>query len=112
MLLTDGMIIPTRARGAGKMLSTCRRSTVVTEAMVFPSAVTGDWRAVRAAANTEPRYCAPGQGKASAGPSVFGIKSLPNRREAWIREAEMNGNEIDMRMFAQRAGANVTFSAG
>ena len=24
----------------------------------------------------------------------------------------MNGNEIDMRMFAQRAGANVTFSAG
>ena len=24
----------------------------------------------------------------------------------------MNGNDIDMRMFAQRAGANVTFSAG
>src|SRR5258708_20814483 len=24
----------------------------------------------------------------------------------------MNGNEIDMRMFAQRAGANVTFGAG
>ena len=24
----------------------------------------------------------------------------------------MNDNEIDMRMFAQRAGANVTFSAG
>jgi CRP/FNR family cyclic AMP-dependent transcriptional regulator len=24
----------------------------------------------------------------------------------------MNGNEIDMRMFAQRAGANMTFSAG
>ena len=24
----------------------------------------------------------------------------------------MNGNEIDMRMFAQRAGATVTFSAG
>ena len=24
----------------------------------------------------------------------------------------MNGNEIDMRMFAQRAGANVTFAAG
>jgi hypothetical protein len=31
---------------------------------------------------------------------------------AWTGEAEMNGNEIDMRMFAQRAGANVTFSAG
>src|SRR6201993_5555618 len=24
----------------------------------------------------------------------------------------MNGNEIDMRMFAQRAGANVTYAAG
>jgi hypothetical protein len=24
----------------------------------------------------------------------------------------MSGNEIDMRMFAQRAGANVTFTAG
>ena len=24
----------------------------------------------------------------------------------------MNGNDIDMRMFAQRAGANLTFSAG
>ena len=24
----------------------------------------------------------------------------------------MNGDEIDMRMFAQRTGANVTFSAG
>src|SRR5712691_3521498 len=24
----------------------------------------------------------------------------------------MNGNEIDMRMFAQRAGANVTYGAG
>src|SRR5262245_13465788 len=24
----------------------------------------------------------------------------------------MNGNDIDMRMFAQRAGANVTFTAG
>ena len=24
----------------------------------------------------------------------------------------MNGNDVDMRMFAQRAGANVTFSAG
>jgi CRP-like cAMP-binding protein len=28
------------------------------------------------------------------------------------RGGKMNGNEIDMRMFAQRAGANVTFSAG
>jgi hypothetical protein len=28
------------------------------------------------------------------------------------READMNGNEIDMRMFAQRIGASVTFSAG
>jgi CRP/FNR family transcriptional regulator, cyclic AMP receptor protein len=31
---------------------------------------------------------------------------------AWKREADMNGNEIDMRMFAQRIGASVTFSAG
>jgi CRP/FNR family transcriptional regulator, cyclic AMP receptor protein len=31
---------------------------------------------------------------------------------AWKREADMNGNEIDMRMFVQRIGASVTFSAG
>src|ERR1700739_350092 len=28
------------------------------------------------------------------------------------RGGKMNGNEIEMRIFAQRAGANVTFSAG
>jgi Cyclic nucleotide-binding domain len=27
-------------------------------------------------------------------------------------EEEMNGNEIDMRMFAQRAGASVSYAAG
>jgi hypothetical protein len=59
MLLTEGMIIPIRARGAGKVLSTCRRTTVVTAAMVVPSAVTGDWRATRAAANMGAEDIAP-----------------------------------------------------
>jgi hypothetical protein len=34
MLLTDGMIIPIRARGAGKELSTWRLAMVVTVAMI------------------------------------------------------------------------------
>jgi hypothetical protein len=45
MLLTEGMIIPIRARGAGKVVSACPRSSVVTVAMIVHSAVTGDWRA-------------------------------------------------------------------
>jgi CRP/FNR family cyclic AMP-dependent transcriptional regulator len=52
-----------------------------------------------------------GQGKASTRPRVFGIKSLQSTR-GWNREAEMSGDEIDMRMFARRAGANVAFSVG
>jgi hypothetical protein len=36
MLWTDGMIIPMRARGAGKELSTERRAMVVTVAMIVP----------------------------------------------------------------------------
>jgi hypothetical protein len=36
MLLTDGMIIPMRARGAGKELSRERLATVVTVAMIVP----------------------------------------------------------------------------
>jgi hypothetical protein len=36
MLLTEGMIIPIRARAAGKSFSSCRRSTIV--AMIASSA--------------------------------------------------------------------------
>jgi hypothetical protein len=44
MLLTEGMIIPIRARSAGKVVSACPRASVVTAAMIVHSAVTGDWR--------------------------------------------------------------------
>src|SRR5262245_39558682 len=66
MLLTEGMIIPIRARDAGKMLSTSRRSTVVTAAMIFPPqrpeiGVSGARRP-----NTQAKgNCAASQGKAS-----------------------------------------------
>jgi hypothetical protein len=36
MLLTDGMIMPMRARGAGKELSAGRLAMVVTVAMIVP----------------------------------------------------------------------------
>jgi hypothetical protein len=59
MLLTDGMIMPMRARGAGKEPSSCRSSIVVTVAMIVPSAVIGSgvpgWRR----ANARPGIIAP-----------------------------------------------------
>jgi hypothetical protein len=58
MLLTEGMIIPIRARVAGKVLSICRRSIVVTAAIVVPSTMIGD-RLPRLAANTKVEDIAP-----------------------------------------------------
>jgi CRP/FNR family transcriptional regulator, cyclic AMP receptor protein len=50
---------------------------------------------------------------ASAGEANFGIKSLPqDGAGGGTGDEDMSGNDIDMRMFAQRAGANVTFPAG
>jgi CRP/FNR family cyclic AMP-dependent transcriptional regulator len=43
----------------------------------------------------------------SAGAGNFGITGAIG-----YGEAAMDGNDIDMRMFAQRAGANVSFAAG
>jgi hypothetical protein len=58
MLLTEGMIIPIRARVAGKVLSICRRSIVVTAAIVVPSTMIGDCLP-RLAANTKVEDIAP-----------------------------------------------------
>jgi len=40
MLLTEGMIIPIRARGAGRNLACCSGSTAVTVGMIISCAVT------------------------------------------------------------------------
>jgi hypothetical protein len=58
MLLTEGMIIPIRARVAGKARSTCRRSTVVTAA-IFVSSTVVAIGVPRLAANTKVEDIAP-----------------------------------------------------
>jgi hypothetical protein len=70
------MIIPIRARVAGKVLSICRRSIVVTAAIVVPSTVIGDCLP-RLAANTKVEDIAPVIKAKLVGPRVFGIRSPP-----------------------------------